>query len=80
MHPNLNLFHPNAVTWRNGEGTPLTHDQFRIYRGYVVSDSDTQHQWKRDRAGVILDEKKDFLNTERQLGWARVILRQDLAK
>ncbi|KAG2217555.1 hypothetical protein INT45_006722, partial [Circinella minor] len=80
LQPNLNLFHPNAVTWRNGQGIPLTHDQFRIYRGYVVSDSNTQHRWKRDRAGVILDDENDFMNLERHLGWARVILRQDLTK
>ncbi|KAI9278850.1 Metallo-peptidase family M12-domain-containing protein [Phascolomyces articulosus] len=80
LHPNLNLFHPNAVTWRNGQGTPLTHDQFRIYRGYVVSNSDTHHRWKRDRAGVIPDDTMDFMNDGQQLGWARVILRQDLTK
>ncbi|KAI8141910.1 Metallo-peptidase family M12-domain-containing protein [Fennellomyces sp. T-0311] len=74
LTPNFDLFHPNAVTWQDRKDTPITHDQLRIYRGHViVGDMESEHCWKRDSASAEFSD-------EDTLGWARIIVRQDLTK
>ncbi|KAG0178510.1 hypothetical protein DFQ29_003385 [Apophysomyces sp. BC1021] len=77
LTPNLDLFHPEAVTFRDGQAEPLRPEQFRVFRGHVVDDRFTDQRWLADQADVVRDEFDDD-DQQGVLGWARVVLRQDL--
>ncbi|CDH56326.1 zinc metalloprotease [Lichtheimia corymbifera JMRC:FSU:9682] len=78
LHPNTDLFHPNAVINYNGREERLKRHEYRVYRGYVVDETQSHDRWVADRAGVLRD---DFAaeNEAGVLGWARIVVRDDIS-
>ncbi|KAF7728028.1 hypothetical protein EC973_006793 [Apophysomyces ossiformis] len=54
--PNHELFHPNAVVNQDGVEEPLRHEEYRVYRGYVVDPAYSDERWIADQAGLLRDE------------------------
>lgn len=77
LHPNVDLFHPNAVFTFDGKQVPLRPEEFRVYRGYVIHEFHTDQRWLADQAGVWRD---DLAAEEEEgvLGWARIVIRNDI--
>lgn len=66
LEPNLDLFHP--------VNSDLRPESFRIYRGHVLSESaHAKRQWEHGSAAAGDKNKEKGV-----LGWARIIVRQDL--
>ncbi|KAI9314605.1 Metallo-peptidase family M12-domain-containing protein [Dichotomocladium elegans] len=79
LQPNTDLFHPNAVLNHDGKEVRINPQHFRVYRGHVIAHSHSDDRWAADRAGIWRD---DFSveNEEGVLGWARVVIRDDLSR
>lgn len=73
LTPNHDLFHPNAVFHQDGKSTPIKPSDFRVYRGYVIDDIYSQHWWISG-----LQDNDDMENQPGVLGWARIIVRNDI--
>ncbi|KAI7895890.1 Metallo-peptidase family M12B Reprolysin-like-domain-containing protein [Mucor mucedo] len=71
LTPNQDLFHPNAVFHQDGKSTPIKASDYRVYRGYVIDDIYSQHWW-------ISGLGEDMENQPGVLGWARIIVRNDI--
>lgn len=77
LHPNTDLFHPNAVVNYGGYEERIRPQDYRVYRGLVIDSAYSDDRWKEDQAGVWRDE----LTAEHEpgvLGWARIIVRHDI--
>ncbi|KAI8373155.1 Metallo-peptidase family M12-domain-containing protein [Radiomyces spectabilis] len=78
LYPNLDLFHPDAVTATEDTTEPLRHSDFRIYRGYVTN---RQDETTPILTTAPLDKFPSVFNSEYQnsiLGWSRIVVRDDL--
>ncbi|KAM3586924.1 hypothetical protein VKS41_001973 [Umbelopsis sp. WA50703] len=78
--PNLDLFHSNAVFHSESSGShSLKHEDYRIYRGVVVNDENTDIRWTQEQTGVWRDHYSLESETSQGiLGWARIIVHHDL--
>ncbi|KAG0169355.1 hypothetical protein DFQ30_003702 [Apophysomyces sp. BC1015] len=75
--PNPELFHTDAVVNLDGVDEPLKHEDYRVYRGYVVDPLYSDERWIADQAGLLRDEFASEYE-EGVLGWARVLIRHDI--
>ncbi|GAA5814109.1 hypothetical protein MFLAVUS_007599 [Mucor flavus] len=73
LTPNLDLFHPNAVFHHQGKSTAINPSDYRVYRGYVIDDIYSDHWWLSG-----LQAEQDMENQPGVLGWARIIVRNDI--
>ncbi|KAI9485216.1 MAG: Metallo-peptidase family M12B Reprolysin-like-domain-containing protein [Benjaminiella poitrasii] len=73
LAPNLDLFHPDAVVHQNGKSVKIDPSDYRVYRGYVMDDIYSDHWWLTG-----LQEDDDMENQPGVLGWARIIVRNDI--
>ncbi|KAI8099578.1 Metallo-peptidase family M12-domain-containing protein [Halteromyces radiatus] len=74
--PNQDLFHPEAVTVIDGKQTSLNHQEYRVYRGYVVDPKLSEQRWTEDQAGLWRDYAME--QDHGILGWARILVRHDI--
>ena len=77
LHPNDELFHPNAVITVGNKQERVRPHEYRIYRGYVIDESFSHSRWQEDQAGLW----RDSYSAESDpgvLGWARITLRRDI--
>ncbi|KAI8338854.1 Metallo-peptidase family M12-domain-containing protein [Chlamydoabsidia padenii] len=72
LEPNQDLLHPQAAFMYGGKPEPIQANQFHIYRGHVIHPSFSLAKWQDDQLGTLSFDGDDIL------GWARLILRQDL--
>lgn len=71
LTPNLDLFHPNAVFHEKGKSTLLKPSDYRVYHGYVIDDIYSEYYW-------ISGLQEEMDNQPGVLGWARIIVRNDI--
>ncbi|KAI8992463.1 Metallo-peptidase family M12-domain-containing protein [Pilobolus umbonatus] len=68
---NTDIFHPNAVFHYQGQSVPIKASQFRVYQGYVIDEFFNNHWW-------ISGLQDDMLYQPGVLGWARIVVRNDI--
>ncbi|CAO3624212.1 unnamed protein product [Cunninghamella echinulata] len=72
LEPNTDLFHPNATIYHSSSQQQIiAPTDYRIYKGYVIHSYYSNQTWKEEQIGILPQQEKI-------LGWARIILRNDL--
>ncbi|KAI7853791.1 Metallo-peptidase family M12-domain-containing protein [Circinella umbellata] len=77
LHPNDEIFHPNAVITVGDKQERVRPHEYRVYRGYVIDESFSRSRWQEDQAGLW----RDSYSAESDpgvLGWARITIRRDI--
>ncbi|CAO3644307.1 unnamed protein product [Cunninghamella blakesleeana] len=72
LEPNVDLFHPNAIIYHSSNlQQEINPTDYRIYKGNVIHSYYSNQTWKHEQVGILPQDEKI-------LGWARIILRNDL--
>ncbi|KAI8141972.1 Metallo-peptidase family M12-domain-containing protein [Fennellomyces sp. T-0311] len=77
LHPNDDLFHPNAVFTIDDKQERIRQHEHRVYKGYVIDEAYTASRWTEDQAGLYRDDYSAY-DEPGVLGWARIVIRNDI--